>query len=292
MRHLRRHVIEERRPEEESVSREPETFSAPAIDHEGRARLDAGVDVAAHLVAVRTVTSGPMSMPSDVPGPTFSARAFSASFATSASPSRADRDDGRDRHAALARGSVGGANQRVRGEVEVGVGQDHRVVLRAAERLHALAVARRRRVDVFRDRRRADERHRLDAGVVEDGVDRLLVAVHDVEDAVRQARLLEQFGHPDAGRRILFRRLQHEGVAARERDREHPERHHHREVERRDPGADAERLQPRVRVHAAADRTGVLAFEQVRRAGSELDHLDAALHRSHRVEEHFAVLLA
>ena len=27
-----------------------------------------------------------MSMPSDVPGPTFSARAFSASFATSASP--------------------------------------------------------------------------------------------------------------------------------------------------------------------------------------------------------------
>ena len=52
----------------------------------------------------------------------------------------ADGDDLRDRHAALAGGAVGGADGRVGGHVDVGVGQDDHVVLRAAERLHALAV--------------------------------------------------------------------------------------------------------------------------------------------------------
>ena len=104
----------------------------------------------------------------------------------------ADRDEHRDRHAALAGRAVGRADRRVGGELDVGVGQHHHVVLRAAERLHALAVARAGLVDVLRDRRRADEAHRGDAGVLEDRVDRDLVAVHDVEDARRQARLGQQ----------------------------------------------------------------------------------------------------
>ena len=64
-----------------------------------------------------------------------------------------------------------------------------RVVLRAAQRLHALAVARARLVDVLGDRRRADERDRSHQRMREQRVDRLLVAVHDVEHAVGQARL-------------------------------------------------------------------------------------------------------
>ena len=59
-----------------------------------------------------------------------------------------------------------GADERVGRDVEVGVGHDDGVVLRAAERLHALAVRRGGRVDVFRDRRRADERDRLDVGML------------------------------------------------------------------------------------------------------------------------------
>ena len=128
--------------------------------------------------------------------------------------------------------------------------------------------------------------------MMQDRVDRFLVAVHDVEHAVGQAGLLQQLGHADARRRILLRRLQDERVPAGERHREHPHRHHRREIERRDARADAERLQPRVRVDAAADRLGVLALQQVRRADGELDDLDAALHRAHRVEKHLAVLLA
>ena len=53
-----------------------------------------------------------------------------------------------------------------------------------------LPFARRRLVDVARDRRRADERDRRDVGVLEQRVDGDLVAVHDVEDTVRQAGLL------------------------------------------------------------------------------------------------------
>ena len=101
----------------------------------------------------------------------------------------ADRDDRRDRHAAFAGRAEPGVDRGVGGEIEVGVGQHDHVVLRAAERLHALAGARRGLVHVARDRRGADERHRLHVGMLEQPVDRDLVAVHDVEHAGGQAGL-------------------------------------------------------------------------------------------------------
>jgi hypothetical protein len=113
--------------------------------------------------------------------------------------------------------------------------------------------------------------------VVEQRVDRDLVAVHDVEDAVGQAGLLPQLGDEERRRRVLLGRLEHERVAAGDRDREHPHRHHRREVERRDAGDDAERLADRVDVDAGRDLLGELALEQVRDAAGELDDLEAAL---------------
>src|SRR4029079_14735787 len=147
-----------------------------------------------------------------------------------------DGDYLRDRHATLAGRAVGGADGRVGGQVDVRVGQDDHVVLRPAERLHALAVLRDRLVDVARDRCRADEADGGHVRVLEDGVDRNLVAVDDVEDAVRKTGLLEQLGRPDRRRGVLFARLEYERVAARERRRPHPHRYHRGEVERRDPG--------------------------------------------------------
>ena len=112
----------------------------------------------------------------------------------------ADRHGDRDRHAALAGRAVAGADQRIDGLVHVGVGHDDHVVLGAAEALRALAVRRRPRIDVLRDRRGADEADRLDVGIVEDRVDHFLVAVDDVEDAGRQAGLDEQFGNAASAR--------------------------------------------------------------------------------------------
>ena len=70
-------------------------------------------------------------------------------------------------------------------------------------------------------------------------VDRLLVAVDDVEDAGRQARLEEELGEAHRHARIALGRLQDEGVAAGDRRRELPQRDHGGEVERRDAGDDA-----------------------------------------------------
>ena len=78
-------------------------------------------------------------------------------------------------------------------------GQDDHVVLGAAERLHALAVLRARLVDVAGDRRGADEADRGDVGVLEQPVDRHLVAVDDLEDAVGDAGLLQQLGDEERG---------------------------------------------------------------------------------------------
>ena len=128
-------------------------------------------------------------------------------------------------------------------------------------------------------------------GWLQDRVDRLLVAVDDVEDARRQPGLGQQFGDADAGRGVALRRLQDEGVAAGERHREHPHRHHRREVERRDAGADAERLAHRPAVDAAPDLLGELALQQMRDAAGELDDLEAAGDLALRVGEHLAVLV-
>ncbi len=203
---------------------------------------------------------------------------------------RADRDGDRDRHAALAGRAVAGAHQRVGGFLEVGVGHHHRMVLGPAQGLHALAVRRSGAVDIFRDRRRSDEAHRGDAGMLEDGVDRLLVAVHDLEHAVGQTGLLQQIGEDQRGRRIALRRLQDEAVAARQRDRQHPQRHHRREVERGDAGDDAERLAQREAVDLAADLIGEITLEDLRRPRGELHDLDAARHLAQRVGQHLAVL--
>ena len=101
---------------------------------------------------------------------------------------------------------------------------------------------------------------------------------------------LHQLGEQQRRRRILLRRLEHERVAARERVGEHPQRHHHREVERRDAGDDADRLQHRVHVDAARHLGAVRALEQVRDAARELDAVEAAGDLAARVVEHLAVL--
>ena len=201
-----------------------------------------------------------------------------------------DREDDRDRHAALAGGAEARVDGGIRSEVEVGIRKDQHVVLRAAESLHALAVTGRGLVHVAGDGGGADERDGADIGVLEERVDRLLVAVHDVEDAIGEPRLLEQGGHPVGRARVLLGGLQDDGVAGGERDREEPQRHHRREVEGADDADDAERLTHRVDVDAGRDVLGVGALRQVAEAARELDDLHAAGDLAVGVGEHLAVL--
>ena len=140
------------------------------------------------------------------------------------------------------------------------------------------------------DRCRADEADGVDVRVGEERVDRLAVAVHDVQHARGRAGLGHELGQPQRAAGILLRGLQDERVPARDRDREHPHRHHGREVERRDAGGDAERLAQRPAVDAAADRVAVLALQQLRDAAGELDDLEPARDLAARIGEHLAVL--
>ncbi len=162
----------------------------------------------------------------------------------------ADRNRDADRHATFACAAVARADQRVDGLIEVSVGQHDHVVLRAAEALRALAVRGRARVDVLRDVGAADEAHRLDLRVLEDGVDGLLVAVHDLEHAGRQAGLEEQLGQPQRhrGSRSLGLRMNalphaSAGPAFHKRD-------HRREVEGRDARDHTQRLAHRIHIDA------------------------------------------
>ena len=102
----------------------------------------------------------------------------------------------------------------VDGLVDHGVGHHDHVVLGAAERLHALAGLGRALVDEPRDRRRADERDRVDARVVEDRLDDLAAAVDEVDDARRQPELVEHLEGDLLGQRHLLGGLEDERVAA------------------------------------------------------------------------------
>ena len=121
-------------------------------------------------------------------------------------------------------------------------------------------------------------------------VNGLLVAVQDGEDAVGQAGLLPQVGEEQRRGRVLLARLEDERVAAGDRVRAHPQRHHGREVERRDAGDDPERLPDVVDVDVGGGLLGEPTLEQLRDAGGELDVLEAAGDLAERVGVHLAVL--
>ena len=134
-----------------------------------------------------------------------------------------------------------------------GVRHHDHVVLRAAERLDALAGLGRALVDELRDRRGPDEGDRVDARMVEQRLDDLAAAVDQVDDAVREAEPVDDVEGDLLRERHLLRRLEHERVPAPDREREEPERHHRREVERDDRGAHADGLADRLGVDVARD---------------------------------------
>ena len=78
--------------------------------------------------------------------------------------------------------------------------------------------------------------------MVADRIDHFATAVDQVDDAGGQIALLQQIDHLALRQRHLLRRFQHEGVAGDDRERQEPERHHRRKIERGDRRTDAERL--------------------------------------------------
>ena len=164
------------------------------------------------------------------------------------------------------------------------------MVLGGAEGLYALAVGAGGLVDILRHAGGADEAHRRNTRVSVQLLSIFIAAVHDVKHAVRQTGLFQQLCQTHSGRRRQRGRLEDEAVAAGQRQREHPHRHHRREVERGDPGHHAQGLHQRIAVDAGADVRGVFAFNQVRDPAGEFDHFHAAGQLAQRIRPHFTVL--
>ena len=156
--------------------------------------------------------------------------------------------------------------------------------------LTALSVRGRRRIDILRDRRRADEADCFDPPVGQQHIDRFLIAIDDIQDTGRRPRLMQELSQPQGHRRILLGRLQYESIAAGDGHCVHPHGDHGREIERRDPGANTKRLAHRIHIDIGRNIVRKLALHEMRNAAGELDHIEPPLHVTDRVRENLAML--
>ena len=95
-----------------------------------------------------------------------------------------------------------------------------------------------------------------------------------VEHARGETGLDGDLGEPEGRRRGLGRRLEHDRVADRQRRAELPDRHHEREVPRRDPGDDPDRPTHDHRGVAAREDAGTRSLERPRCSGEEAQVVD------------------
>jgi hypothetical protein len=96
------------------------------------------------------------------------------------------------------------------------------MILRPHHALNALAMLRGQVIDVRADGSGADERDRDDVRMAAERIDSALAAVNDVQHARRHTGLERELGQQHGGQRVLFRGLEHEGVAADDGHRKHP----------------------------------------------------------------------
>ena len=119
---------------------------------------------------------------------------------------------------------------------------------------------------------RAGEADRRDVGIVDQRfADDRAAPHHEVEHAGGNAGLRQDLGERPRAARHEVRRLEHDGVAVRERGRDLPGRNRDRKIPRRDEADDADRLARHLDVDAGAHRRQLLAREAQRFAGEELE---------------------
>src|SRR5947199_3367255 len=158
--------------------------------------------------------------------------------------------------------------------VPVGVGHHDHEILGAAERLDALA--RVSRATPYRpgDRRRSDERHGADLGVVADRLDDLPASVDQIDDSGRQVAFLEKPKDQSLRKGHLLGGFDDDRVARSDGERQEPEGNHRGEVERRDGRANADRLPDHLAVDSRGDVLETVTHHEGRGSAGNLDALD------------------
>ena len=138
---------------------------------------------------------------------------------------------------------------------------------------------------------RSGKRDDAHVGVLRERVADLLAAAGDeIDDARRDARLLEDLHEIDRRERRQRRRLEHDRVAADQRGNDFPRRDRHRKIPRRDDRADAQRLADRHRELVAQLGRDGLAVLPPPFTRDEEGHVDRFLHVAARLVEHLSHL--
>ena len=161
--------------------------------------------------------------------------------------------------------------------------------------VHALQRAGPLRHDCAAGRRFADEADGLDVGMLGEGATGLFAeAMHGVEHAGGQARLVRDFREQRRGEGTPFRRLVDDRAAGRQRRRDLPGRQHERRIPRRDDADGSDRLADRVvELARRHQRQAVLRArravgekaEVLRRPQRRLRHVANRLARIHALDE-------
>ena len=128
--------------------------------------------------------------------------------------------------------------------------------------------------------------------MVEDRINRFLVAVDDLQDTVGQARLLHQFGQHQRHGWVPLGWLEDERIARRDGRAEFPHRDHGREVKRSNSRRNAQWLTHGIHIDAGAGAVGILTLQQVRCAQTELSNLQTTDHVALCIGDGFAMLTA
>ena len=204
----------------------------------------------------------------------------------------AHRDRDGDCHATLAGRTVARADQSVSRLVQIGIGHDDHVVLCTAEALHALPVGAAAPIDIFRDRGGAHKANGLNGFIVQNRINRFLVAVDDLKHAIRQTGFLEQLGQHQRHARVALGGLEDEGVAAGKGRAHFPQRDHRGEVERGDARRHAQRLAHRIHVDAGACAVGELALQHLGGPDAIFDHFQPALNVAFGIRNGLTMLAA
>ena len=286
--HAGLHMVQQRRVQEEAIGGD----IGGAVNHHCCPFGGRAIHVAGHLVAVFAGDERAHLVGRVGTGTNLDARDSVADLGYQLVGHGIHRQHHADRHAPLTGGPVGRRNSGVGGHIQIGIRQHQHVVLGAAQGLNPLARLGARFVDVPGDGRTAHEAHGLHVWVFQEGVDRLLVTMHNVEAAIGKAGLSQQLRQEHRGGRVLLARLQNEGIAAGQGVGKHPHGHHGREVERGDSRDHAKRLTDVVHVDPGGRLLAVPALQQVRNSAGELHILEATGNLAQRIGRDLSVLSA
>ena len=200
------------------------------------------------------------------------------------------QNDHREGHAPLASRAEAGTDHTIDGVILVGVGHHNAVVLRTHVHLCALTVSAGSSVDVLTSFVCANKAYSLDVRVGADVSHGVATALDHIDDAIGDARLLEQVDQELRCSSDSLGRLEHVGVAKRDREREHPQRDHRREVIWSNASHDSHWLPVRVDVDTCGDTLSRLTLTQGSEAASVLDDFVATEHITSSVSKRLAVL--